>query len=197
MKPLPKQARARQKRRSLITAAQQCFVADGFDVTTAKSIAEQAGVATGTFYQYFDNKEDILRIVAAQRMTELDKQLPEAAFPVAQEQSKDVSELFLEVLELIYQFHQEAPELHQVLEQRRDNDPALAEILDAGEAKLQERVLAFVRRFNPSDAETIAFNLFAMAEGIVHRHVFREAPQSKQQTLKLGAEMLASYFKQI
>ena len=197
MKPVPKQARAQQKRTSLIVAAEHCFATDGFDATTAKSIANKADVATGTFYQYFDNKEDILRVIACQRMDVLESQLPSIPPALPLENRLTTEALFLNVLELIYLFHEQAPELHQVLEQRRDVDTALADILDEGEAKLQERVLMFVKLFNPDDPETVAFNLFAMAEGIVHRHVFRNPEQDKQQTLTLGARMLATYFDQL
>jgi hypothetical protein len=52
----------------------------------------------------------------------------------------------------------------------------------------------FVQSFNINNADAVAFNLFAMAEGLVHRHVFACSTQSKDVTLQLGAVMLASYF---
>ena len=198
MKPIPKQVRAQIKRAALIDAAQVCFVERGFDNTTAKIVADQAGVATGTFYQYFENKEDMLRVIARQRMDVLANQLP--AIPESgngQALSQDTQQLFLHVLELIYLFHEQAPELHQVLEQRRDVDEMLADILNEGEQKLGQRVLMFVKLFDVNDPETVAFNLFAMAEGIVHRHVFRDSDKSKQEVLETGAQMLAAYFDQL
>jgi len=69
--------------------------------------------------------------------------------------------------------------------------------LKQGEILLDERVLHFVRSFNIENAEAVAFNLFAMAEGLVHRHVFGKPDQSKEATLELGASMLASYFEHL
>jgi AcrR family transcriptional regulator len=202
MKALPTQARAKQKRGALIISATECFVEHGYDNTTAKTIASAASVATGTFYQYFDNKEDMLRVIAQQRMDDLYQQVPSAKelFALSEKAHKDslkagtTQEIFHHVLELIYAFHEQAPELHQVLEQRKELDPELAEILAQGEVLLHERVLQFVQSFNIKTPDAVAFNLFAMAEGLVHRHVFGKPTQSKAITLQLGAAMLASYF---
>ena len=46
-----------------MAAAEAEFTEHGYAQTTARSIAERAGVATGTFYQYFVDK-DVMRIVA-------------------------------------------------------------------------------------------------------------------------------------
>ncbi|MFQ3323098.1 MAG: AcrR family transcriptional regulator [Pseudomonadales bacterium] len=202
MKALPTQTRAKQKRGALIIAATECFAEHGYDNTTAKTIASAANVATGTFYQYFDNKEDMLRVIAQQRMEDLYQQVPSAKelFALSEKAYKDsakagtTQQIFHHVLELIYAFHEQAPELHQVLEQRKELDPELAEILAQGEILLHERVLQFVQSFNIKTADAVAFNLFAMAEGLVHRHVFGNPTQSKAVTLQLGAAMLASYF---
>jgi AcrR family transcriptional regulator len=202
MKVLPTQTRAKQKRSALITVAKECFAKYGYDNTTAKSIASSAGVATGTFYQYFNNKDDILCVIAQQRIEDLYQQVPSAKelFTLSEKAQKNSAkadasqDIFHYVLHLIYAFHEEAPELHQVLEQRKALDPKLAEILGQGEILLDERVLLFVQSFNIKNANAVAFNLFAMAEGLVHRHVFGNPTQSKATTLHLGAVMLASYF---
>ncbi len=202
MKVIPSQARAKQKRAALIAAASECFVSYGYHNTTAKTVASKAGVATGTFYQYFENKEDMLRVIAKQRMEELYQQVPSATeFLELSSKAETASvkpgateRIFHQVLELIYAFHEQAPELHQILEQRKELDPELAEILGQGEKMLYDRVLMFVNRFNIENADAVAFNLFAMAEGLVHRQVFGCPKQSKVLTLQLGAAMLASYF---
>jgi AcrR family transcriptional regulator len=205
MKAIPIQARAKQKRAALIAAASECFVSHGYHDTTAKIVASKAGVATGTFYQYFENKEDMLRVIAKQRMEALYQQVPSATeflelsskVEKATVKPGATERIFHHVLELIYAFHEQAPELHQILEQRKELDPELAEILGQGEKMLYDRVLMFVNRFNIENADAVAFNLFAMAEGLVHRQVFGRPRQSKALTLQLGAAMLASYFDNV
>ena len=191
MKPLPTQQRAIQKRNALIAAATTCFAEAGYERTTAKSIAERAGVATGSFYQYFDNKDDLLAVIAEQRFDFLRANV--AGTPDAK--IRPIEQAFSAVLTMIYDFHQRDRNLHIVLEQRRFVDPQLADILDTGERSLEQRVLAYVKQFAIPEPEAMAFTLFAMAEGLVHRHVFFNTElANRNQVIRLGTEVLSSYF---
>jgi AcrR family transcriptional regulator len=48
------------KRRELVAAATELFVADGYDATPIGAIAKRAGVAINTVYWYFADKEQLL-----------------------------------------------------------------------------------------------------------------------------------------
>jgi AcrR family transcriptional regulator len=54
-------ARGRKTRDKILRCAIQVFGARGFGDTTVLDIAKQAGMASGTVYQYFDDKSDIFR----------------------------------------------------------------------------------------------------------------------------------------
>ena len=210
MKPLPIQKRALLKRSALLDAARLDFSEHGFEIATAKSIAGRAGVAIGTFYQYFDDKNDILRVLAGNRMELLSQNIDlykisiitgnEVVFDgsvFTDEVFKDgskIEELFRTALSFIYEFHRQDPELHQVLEERRNNDPLLKAILVNGEEILLERVSRFVQCFNLSKPEIVAANLFAMAEGLIHRHVFGDEELDVDEVVGIGAQMLSAYF---
>lgn len=199
MKAIPKQARAKQKRKALIKAAIDEFSAFGFEVATAKSIAATAGVATGTFYQYFENKNDILQIIAQERYSTLQEHIQwfEVASiePTQVRSASNLESVFRRVLQSIYEFHKDSPELHQVLEQRKTMDETLMQIMEEGEQVLFAQISTFVRSFNVENAEIITNNLFAMGEGIVHRHVFERPDLNSEEVLSIGAKMLVSYFK--
>ena len=60
-KKLPKTARGRQTRDKLLQAAEIEFGSLGFHDASVSSITKQAGVALGTFYNYFESKEEIYR----------------------------------------------------------------------------------------------------------------------------------------
>ncbi len=201
MKTLPTQQRALQKRQALIAAAVREFSSAGFEVATAKSIAAEAGVATGTFYQYFENKNDILRVIAAQRFEYLHEEIPLLPFEELESQSsgatraETIPSLFEKTLRLVFDFHAQEPALHQVLEQRRELDPELRDIMREGEAVLQGRVLDFVESQAIANAAIVATNLYSMAEGIVHRHVFDQTEFDSELVLHIGAKMLACYFE--
>ena len=50
-----------EKRQRLLSSAHGLFVAHGISGTSISQICEKAGVAKGTFYLYFQNKEEISR----------------------------------------------------------------------------------------------------------------------------------------
>lgn len=51
------------KRAAIIDAAKTLFAAEGFHATTTDQIARQAGIAVGTIYNHFGNKEEILSAI--------------------------------------------------------------------------------------------------------------------------------------
>lgn len=72
----PKQKRAIEKKESLINAAFELFNEKGFYNTNSKEIAKKAGVSTGLFYNYFNDKSDIyleiLNIISEERYVKLE-----------------------------------------------------------------------------------------------------------------------------
>ena len=199
MKTAPTQQRAIRKRNAVLQAAFEEFSCYGFEATTAKSIADRAGVATGTFYQYFYNKDDVLLEVTRQRFADLEEhlQVPAVSLGVADNRGSSIRDVFRQALGFVYDFHQQESGLHEVLDYRRSVDPALARVMEEGETVLMERVRAFVARYVREDVETTAFCLFSMAEGMVHRHVFQgHGSIGRDELIEKGAQLLATYFEQ-
>lgn len=54
------------RRESLLAAAMRLFIAQGYDRTTMREIAAEAGVSTGAIYVYFDTKAAILQSLCAE-----------------------------------------------------------------------------------------------------------------------------------
>jgi len=63
-KSVPRSRKGVRTRARLVEAAKQVFERDGFLEARIVDIAETAGLAPGTFYHYFDSKEQIFREVA-------------------------------------------------------------------------------------------------------------------------------------
>lgn len=55
-----KQKEKRRKKEQILKAAIKLFTQKGFDQTTVEDIALTANVATGTYYNYFESKEDVI-----------------------------------------------------------------------------------------------------------------------------------------
>ena len=61
---VPRTDRGEKTRDVLLDAAQDVFWTKGYLDARVADIAERAGVSHGTFYTYFDSKEDVLRALA-------------------------------------------------------------------------------------------------------------------------------------
>lgn len=64
--PVTRQERVMQKEQTIIRAAQTIFLVHGFYGTTMSMIAKASGVADGTLYTYFKNKEALARAVVSE-----------------------------------------------------------------------------------------------------------------------------------
>lgn len=49
-----------ERREDFLDAAEELFLSEGYETTSVERITRAAGVAKGTFYQYFQSKEDLL-----------------------------------------------------------------------------------------------------------------------------------------
>ncbi len=63
-------SRAEQTRSAIVTAALRLFRENGYDATTMRAIAAEAGVSTGNAYYYFASKEELIREFYARSLAE-------------------------------------------------------------------------------------------------------------------------------
>lgn len=59
----PRRADAARNRQALVAAARRVFERDGFVTARITDIADEAGLAHGSFYSHFQSKEDVLAAV--------------------------------------------------------------------------------------------------------------------------------------
>jgi len=72
---IPVESRKREKYMAIIDAALEAFAEYGYHNCQVAKIARQAGIADGTIYLYFANKEDLLVSVFREKMIEFISQL--------------------------------------------------------------------------------------------------------------------------
>ena len=63
------------RRKSIIQAAIEVFSKKDFKTASISEIAQKAGVADGTIYQYFRNKEDLFFSIPIEKTNEFRSQL--------------------------------------------------------------------------------------------------------------------------
>ncbi len=98
----PRSRRGAITRARLIDAAKVVFEADGFLEARISDIAETAGLSQGSFYHYFESKEEIFREVAANEEDKLSAQsimdsslLDESVDMTMRERIRDANSRFL------------------------------------------------------------------------------------------------------
>lgn len=64
------QRRKAKTRAGLLAAARMLFAANGVELTTIAEIAEEADIAVGSFYNYFDTKDELLAALLQEALTE-------------------------------------------------------------------------------------------------------------------------------
>ncbi len=176
---VPSQERAIRTRASLVDAAQREFSKRGYAAATAKSIAEEAGVATGSFYQYFKDKDQILHELARDRLARVTTEVQRHVSFDGLEGRRSKAELeralrdrMRALVEVVVAYHREDPGLHAVLTERRHADETLDRMTSQGEEALVRYVSLMLQKLGrEDDVEALAFVLFGMVEGTVHAHV--------------------------
>lgn len=81
------QAIREESRNRILETALELFARQGYENTTVRSIAQKAGISQGLMYNYFENKEDLLRAIFQRGMADVResfRQAEEAATPAGQ-----------------------------------------------------------------------------------------------------------------
>ena len=78
LRRLPQQSRGQQRITTILDAAEQLFAEVSYDAATTNAIAARAHTAIGSLYQFFPNKEAILRALVARFLEQMN-----AAFDAA------------------------------------------------------------------------------------------------------------------
>lgn len=88
------------KRERILRAAVKVFARKGFYATRVSEIAKAAGVADGTIYLYFENKDDVLVSLFQDRITKLIAALEEVVAPGPPGEGPSFDQRFQRVVEL-------------------------------------------------------------------------------------------------
>ena len=162
---LPQQERAQQKRVALMNSGRELFIQNGYENTTAKLIATNAGVATGTFYRYFSDKRQLLLSLLDDK---LDHLIPSELDWI----NKDSEELLADHLSLHYENLKDIP-LKRILSELAKQDSELSLVISEARKKIHKRITIEIQRvkeqgltWDDIDANTVAWSILTIFENI-------------------------------
>ena len=158
---LPKTKRGQQRRRDLLVAAEEVFSEKGFMSASIADITRRAGTAQGTFYIYFESKQQLFREV----MRELGRQI---RFNAREATTGAKNRIDAEVsgLEAYLRYVTRRPSVYRIVQQCSVVDPEAwrdfySAFADAFKANLQDAEKR--GEVSPGDAEVRAWVMIALA----------------------------------
>jgi len=145
-----------QKRRFILKAAAAAFGAKGYHAVTIRDIVGRAGIAHGTFYLYFEGKDDVYRVLSQ----DLHAQIMEAILPGGRAGAREGADVGALV-------HERLAALARLFEREEDIARVFLHRAPGSDPDLEEQS----RRFTRDMIEAIAAVLRAGAErGVFRRH---------------------------
>lgn len=179
----------------ILQTAQRLFARQGYNATTTRDLAAEAGVAEGTLFRHFENKKAILIELATQGwveiLTDLLTELSEMGSykAVAQVMRRRMMRIrenadMMKVCFMEAQFH---PELRD-----RIQSEVIAKMSDVAEAFFQTAMdNGIYRPMNPKIVAQVFLGMFAVA-GFSHDTIME--PGASIQNMQEMAEGLADIF---
>ncbi|MDQ2983701.1 MAG: TetR family transcriptional regulator [Actinomycetota bacterium] len=141
---MPATTAPEQRRRQILDAAIRVFARGGYHTSRVGDIAEEAGVAYGLVYHYFDSKEEVLRNIFVETWTGMLQTIEEieAGEESAREQLRKVIELVLrtwrrdpDLVRVLVREVTRAPQLSEEIEEIEHAFQALQRIVERGQQR--------------------------------------------------------------
>lgn len=141
LRSLPVTARGQRTREALVTAARHVFERDGFLDSRLTDIAEGARTSIGTFYTYFDSKEEVFIAVLQQAQDDM----LHPGLPRVEEDPRNIAAVLEASNRAYFEAYQRNARLMVLLEQVATINPTFRELRVRRSKMFTERVARWVR----------------------------------------------------
>jgi AcrR family transcriptional regulator len=207
----PSQQRSMETRDKLIVAALELFSEKGFHATNSKQIAARAGVATGSFYAYFNDKKELFAevfkyycsLIEAKLCTDeecKDDICSEGWNQVYNEISNcdNIRDKLRVILANLMDSHENYKGFQREVAMMRLLDPELKILIDEFEKKDLANMIALVRsmqmRIRVKDPDIAAYIVYRTIEVIIHEdHMLTELSDTRERILNEMTDMIYRY----
>ncbi|MEM9777877.1 MAG: TetR/AcrR family transcriptional regulator [Chloroflexota bacterium] len=177
----PTQERAKARVEAIINATRELIQEKGSSSLKIQEIAERAGVTAGSMYQYFPNKQAILKALYEQYNEQVQEMM--AASASGLESIDELSEAFKQIYSQYYALFLDAPVLQDIVASRGLNKELNQQDIEDSRQNSAVMFEGSKHLFDEVDHETLAKYLFLMvhlSSSMMQFAVSLEAEESKE-----------------
>ncbi|WP_394828912.1 TetR/AcrR family transcriptional regulator [Pendulispora albinea] len=135
----PIQTRSQETVRAIVDAAARVLARRGYAATTTNHVAARAGVSIGSFYEYFRDKDAVVRAVLERHLAAGEALFAERAAALGAGQGT-LRELLGALVQAFIDFHADDPRLHRVLSHEVPHSAATVRRV----LELERRIVAII-----------------------------------------------------
>lgn len=168
----PRQERSRATVDAIVEAATRVFGERGYAGGSTNRIAQEAGVAIGSLYEYFPNKASILVAVAERHLDQMMRDV-DAMLAAAERGTPSLALLIGHFVEAMLAVHEQDPRINHVVFAEAPHPPELHACVLQAEERLAHRIEALLRQSDEvavEDPDTAAHLVVQTAEALTHRY---------------------------
>lgn len=192
----PKQQRADEKKGRILDAALALFGTRGFYGTTAKMIAAEAGVATGSFYRYFRDKKAVFMALCLRSEAELGGRIFEFGKQMRQE-GRSEPEILSSLVRFAVAAHHDNKAFHREVLTLQIRDPGVAAWTRGREERIRASLFKFLQSrrdvYRVQDLEAASELICDVIEEVSHRAVLFDSAVGEERLLGELQDMLRRY----
>lgn len=192
----PTQDRAAKTRQRILDAAAHVFAEYGYVAGTTNRIAEHAGLSIGSLYQYFPNKDAVLRALMDAHVDAGARLLTERLSGGLPERLDDALRVFVRAT---IDNHRDNPRLHRVLFEEAPRAPAFLSRLHDLEQVTVDATAQLLERHPGVHASgrLSARMVVTTIESLVHRMITSPDPVDSQQLEDEIVILLTGYLSHV
>jgi AcrR family transcriptional regulator len=186
-----REERKAQNRAKLLAAARKVFAEKGLGEATARDIVRETDLATGTFYNYFRDKDEVFKAL----LEEFEQRVSDATLPLRRDKNLPMEERITQGARAFFQVVADDCELYMVLRRNSGNFAMLpAEgFFDTGMGEFAEDLDAWSNEGSlPGiDLDYLSAAIAGAALQIANRMVERDPPDVDGATRFMSAAVLS------
>ncbi|MCP4675600.1 MAG: TetR/AcrR family transcriptional regulator [Deltaproteobacteria bacterium] len=188
---IPKQKRSEATRAKIIEAGIRQFSEQGYHSTSSKKIAREAGIAVGSFYNYFKDKKQLLFEIQRLHGAKVHEMLRGSLEEFYRSTDMDGRTFVRRMVQQALKLHEYSPELHREITALTYSDPDFAKMGREEDGRVIAIFMEVMSRQKESlavdDLEAAVMVVGFAMEAVVHSiKIFGSPIEEKRLTDALG-----------